>query len=430
MKQQAKLNLILFLLFIFGFGILNLIHSQSQSQKVSDLEQREITPLPEFTKDRFFEGDFTRDFDNYFSDNFAFRTSLVQVGTGLKELKGFPDQDGASIVVQGGDNMAVDLNKPEETGGKGDTPVAGGKAEEGTVSGVNSVKYLVLKDRAYTLFTYSASAAEKYADALNRFKKSVDTKVNVYSLLAPTSIEFAKNDKYREMSASQKDAFAHINERLDAGIKQVDAYGALKDHNEEYVYFRTDHHWTALGAYYAYSNFMETIGETPIALSKYKKGDIKGFLGTAYKATLSDKLKAHPDTITYYTPFTDYTYIMHTTTGKSVERKVVDANYAKKGNGFYAVFLGGDFPWGEIKTNNKNGKILAIVKDSYANAFIPFLLPHFEKIIYIDPRYFNENLTGFVKKQKITDVLFLNNSTVARQDGIAKLLNEKMDIAN
>jgi hypothetical protein len=424
MKQQAKLNLILFLVFIFGFGIVNLM--RSNSQEVSELEQREIAQRPVLTMDRFFEGEYTRDFDNYFSDNFVFRTSLVKVGTGLKELKGFPDKDGASIVVQGGDNMAVDLNKPEETGGKGqgDTP-----AEDSSVSGVNSVKYLVLKDRAYTLFTYSASAAEKYADALNRFKKSVDSNVNVYSLLAPTSVEFAKNDKYREMSASQKDAFTHINERLDAGIKQVDAYGALKDHNEEYVYFRTDHHWTALGAYYAYGKFMESIGDTPVSLSKYKKGDIKDFLGTAYKATLSDKLKAHPDTITYYTPFTDYSYIMHTTTGKAVERKVVDANYAKKGNGFYAVFLGGDFPWGEIKTNNKNGKILAIVKDSYANAFIPFLLPHFEKIIYIDPRYFNENLTDFVKKEKITDVLFLNNSTVARQDGIAKLLNEKMDIA-
>jgi hypothetical protein len=431
MKLQAKLNLIFFLVFIFGIGIVNLL--STKEQKVSNLEQRAIMGLPQFTKDRFFAGDYTHDFDNYFSDNFAYRTSLVQVGTGLKELKGFPNNDGASIVVQGGDNMAVDMNVKTTDGSKGTNPsdpASGGTttpSQDSTVTDSNDVKYLVLNDRAFTLFTYSASAAEQYAAALNRFRESVDSKVNVYSLLAPTSVEFA-DKKYRSISDSQKDAFAHINELLDPRIGQIDAYGALADHSKDYIFFRTDHHWTALGAYYAYSQFMDKIGEKPVPISNYKKANIEGFLGTAYKATLSDKLKNHPDTLTYYTPFTKYTYLMHTTTGKSVERKVVDANYAKQSSTFYATFLGGDYPWGEIKTGNKNGKKIVVIKDSYANSFIPFLLPHYETVYYIDPRYFNENLTDFVTKNKITDVLFLNNSTVARQAGIANLLNEKMDI--
>ncbi|MCD9021300.1 DHHW family protein [Cohnella silvisoli] len=412
MKLQVKLNLILFLVFIFGFAVVNLF--RPQSQEMSQLEQRDITKQPEFTVDRFFDGAYTRDFDNYFSDNFAFRTSLVQVGTGLKELKGFPDEDGASIVVQGGDNMAVSQTD---------------KGEGSSVTDVNSSQYLIFKDRAFTAFKYSAPAAEMYADALNRFRDSVDSKVRVYSLLAPTSIEFIENEKYKELSDSQKDAFAHINGLLDEEIGQVDAYGGLNDHKDEYVYFRTDHHWTALGAYYAYSKLMEKIGETPVPLSKYKKNDIKEFLGTAYKQTLKNELKTHPDTLTYYTPFTSYTYTMHSSTGKAIQRKVVDPNYAKNSSTFYAVFLGGDFPWGEIKTNNNNGKRIVVVKDSYANAFIPFLLPHFEKVYYLDPRHFNESLTEFVKEQKITDVLFLNNSTVARNDGIAKLLIEELDAA-
>ncbi len=413
MKLQVKLNLILFLVFIFGFAAVNLLRPQSQSQEVSKLEQRDISKQPEFTVDRFFEGDYTRDFDNYFSDNFAFRTSLVQVGTSMKEFKGISEEDGVSIVVQGGNNMNVDPN---------------GKKEGSSVTDVNSSQYLILKDRAYTAFKYSAPAAEMYADALNRFRKSVDPTVRVYSLLAPTSVEFANNEDSKNLSDSQKDAFAHVNERLDAAIGQVDAYGGLNDHKDEYIYFRTDHHWTALGAYYSYAKLMDIIGETPVPLSQYKKDDINGFLGTAYKQTLRNELKSHPDTLTYYTPFTKYTYTMHTSTDKAIERKVIDPNLAKKSSTYYAVFLGGDYPWGEIKTNNNNGKRIVVVKDSYANAFVPFLLPHFEKVYYLDPRHFKGNMIDFVKEQKITDVLFLNNSTVARNTGIAKLLNEKMDV--
>lgn len=426
MKLQYKLNLALFLLFIFGVAAVNLLRPQSQS--VSELEQRSIQQAPAFTTERLFDGDFTREYDNYFSDNFTNRTSLVKVGADLKALKGFPDEDGASIFVQkGGDNMAVSLNgKTDSSKGNKDTSgTSGTKTDEKTdLSNVNATKYLLLKDQAMTLFAYSAQAADEYAKVLNQFKNSIDPKIHVYSLLAPTSVEFIKNEKYKAMSYSQKEAFAHINEQLEPSIGQIDAYGALEQHSEEYIYFRTDHHWTALGAYYAYTNFMNAIGKKAVPLSQYKKGTIEGFLGTAFKATLSDNLKAHPDTITYYLPSIKNQYSAYSSTGKALKRNVVDPAYAKKGNGFYAVFLDGDYPWGEITTANKNGKRILVIKDSYANTFIPFLLPHFEKVYFVDPRYYKGSLTDFMKKQNITDVLFLNNSTVARNTGISKLLGE------
>jgi hypothetical protein len=421
MKLQAKLNLTLFLIFIFGVAAINLLRPQSQS--VSELEQRTIQQSPVFTTERLFDGDFTREYDNYFSDNFTSRTSLVKVGADLKALKGFPDEEGASIFVQeGGDNMAVSLNGKSDS--SADSSGTGTNTnEQSDLSNVNATKYLILKDQALTLFAYSAPAADAYAKVLNQFKNAIDPKIHVYSLLAPTSIAFIKNDKYQAMSYSQKDAFAHINEQLEPSISQIDAYSALDQHSEEYVYFRTDHHWTALGAYYAYASFMNAIGEQAIPISQYKNGTIEGYLGTAYKATLSDNLKAHPDTITYYTPFTKYEYVAYSSADKALKRNVVDPAYAKKGNGFYAVFLDGDYPWGEITTGKKNGKRIAVIKDSYANSFIPFLLPHFEKVYFVDPRYYKGSLIDFMKKQQITDVLFLNNSTVARNTGIAKLLS-------
>jgi hypothetical protein len=313
-----------------------------------------------------------------------------------------------SIVAAGVDNM--DGNK------------------ESDATEVSKSNYIIIKDRAYTAFKFSSQASDTYAGALNRFRESVDPKVNVYSLLAPTSVEFAEDENMKKLSESQKDAFAYVNSKLAPSINKVDAYAGLSEHKDEYVYFRTDHHWTALGAYYSYAKLMETMGETPVPLSKYKKSEIEGFLGTAYKQLLDNRLKTHPDLITYYTPFTKSTYTMYSTKGKGSVKKVVDPNYAKISSTFYAVFLGGDYPWGEISTDNKNGKRIVVVKDSYANAFVPFLLPHFEKVYYLDPRSYTGNILDFVKEKKITDVLFLNNSTVARNSGIADYLNKLMDV--
>ncbi|MGG6312245.1 DHHW family protein [Paenibacillus macerans] len=321
----------------------------------------------------------------------------------MKELKGLPGTDQATIIQQGSDNTAK----------KSGTASASGQATQ----------YLIYKDRAYTLFNYSASSAEAYAEALNGFKAAVDKDVHVYSKLVPTAAEFMEAEKYQELSDSQKSAFEHINGLLDSGIGRIDVYGALQQHISEDVYFRTDHHWTALGAYYAYVNLMDVMGEEAVPLSSYSTGKIENFLGSSYKATLSFRLKMHPDTITYYPPFAESTYTRHLTTGKAVSGKVVNPDYAKANNGFYAVFLGGDFPWGEIETDERNDKRIAVVKDSYGNALIPFLIPHFETVYYVDPRYYNGNLTDFVQEHQVTDVLFLNNSTAARTMGIAQLID-------
>lgn len=400
MKFQSKFNILFFLLVIFGLGILNL--TSSHAEETSQLEQRDLAERPVFSWNNLFSGQFTKDLEEYISDHFAFRSFMAEAGAYLTEFKGLPDKNEATIVQQGGDNTASTSNTGQE------------------------VQYLLFNDRAYTLFKYSEPSAELYAETLNRFRAAVDPKVNVYSLIAPTSAEFIEQEKYKELSDSQKVAIDHINELLDPEIGRVDAYGTLAQHTDEEIYFRTDHHWTALGAYYAYVELMEEMGISPVSLSSYAKGTIPDFLGTAYKATLSYKLKANPDTVTYYEPDENYTYTRYSTSNQGKTGKAVDPKYAKVTGGMYSVFLGGDFPWGEIQTENKNGRKIVVVKDSYGNAFIPFLIPHFESVYYIDPRSFTGSMTEFVKEHEITDVLFLNNSTVARSKGIAELLNKQM----
>ena len=314
-------------------------------------------------------------------------------------------------------------NAPAEASQKAKSGEADPAEAEDQILTVQSVKYFLSGNQAASLFTYNESAADQYAEALNKFKASIDPTIRVYSLLAPSAGEFADSEIAKRNSDSQKDAFAHINEKLNSEIVQVDAYDAIETHQDEYLYFRTDHHWTALGAYYAYSRFMESIGEEPQKLSAFKEGSIDGFLGSEYKALKNEALRAKPDTIAYYVPQTNYTYTAYSTKNEPLARTIVDAKYANDSIGLYAVFMGGDTPWGEIDTDNKNGRKLVVVKDSFANAFIPYLLAHYETIYYVDPRSYKGNLTEFVQEHQATEVLFLNNATVARNSAMAQSIS-------
>ncbi len=286
--------------------------------------------------------------------------------------------------------------------------------------------YLVLKDRALMLYKYNRPSAEAYAKAINRLRAMIDPKIRVYDMLVPSQIEFLGIEKYRSLSDSQKQAFHQVNKLLSKNVTPVDAYGVLQAHKDEYVYMRTDHHWTTLGAYYVYREFMKTVGEVPVELGKYRKEEIRGFLGTAYAATLKSSLKRYADTIDIYMPFTPHDYTVYSASEGTLKRDVVGNFILFNGAPEYNVFLGGDFPLGDIKTNIQNKKRILLIKDSQANAFIPFLLPHYEEIFLIDPRHFKANLLRFIKDKNITDLLIINGSYVTTYSGIADLLNEIM----
>jgi hypothetical protein len=473
--MKHKLNLILFLLPLLTFFALNIVIVPSKT--VSMREKRVVSPRPDFSVRFFFSGQYSRDYDDYYADTFVFRDRLVEVGSSIKGLKGFRGVDEATLLVRKGNNMAGRLSGGEPSGdinqGAGATagpglgiaavaavapaagpgvlpteqsPVAGERAaaetpastgvgvtatppREETTEDLRAVNYsdtyLVLRDRALQLYKYDRPSAEAYAKAINRLRALIDPKIRVYDMLVPSQIEFLGIEKYRSLSDSQKQAFSHVNRLLSKTVTPVDAYGALYAHKDEYIYLRTDHHWTSLGAYYVYREFMKTIGEEPVELGKYRKEEIKGYLGTAYAATLKSSLKNYADTLELYIPFTPHNYSIYALDG-ALKRDVVGNSSIYKGVPDYGVFLGGDFPWGDIKTNVRNNKRILLLKDSMGNAFVPFLLPHYEEIYYIDPRHFKANLLKFIKDKNITDLLILNGSYVTTYSGIADLLNEIM----
>jgi hypothetical protein len=279
---------------------------------------------------------------------------------------------------------------------------------------------LIVGNRAMEIYKFNQAPADNYAGKLIKFAGGLEN-VKVYSLLAPTQIEFVKSEKYKNISDSQKQGIDYVYGELGEKVMPVDAYTPLKENSDKYVYFRTDHHWTALGAYYAYTGFCSAAGLEPLPLDRYEQGEVPDFLGSLYTITLSKALRNNPDTIRYYKPPVRNTYHVYYEGATKID--LIDLNRAKDKNK-YRIFISGDRPMGKVVSENKNGKKILVIKDSYGNAFVPFLVPHYEEVYVIDPRQYKNSVKELIQKEGIQEVLFLNYALITNNAAYAKLLDE------
>ena len=201
---------------------------------------------------------------------------------------------------------------------------------------------------------------------------------------------------------------------LNKNIKMINAYKALENHKDEYIYYKTDHHWTTLGAYYTFLEAANTM-KLDTSKNKYEKMRVSNdFYGTLYSKS-GYEVKS-PDNIDIYIP-----------KNKDDECVISFIDEQKKTASFYdssklntkdkyAVFLGGNHPIVDIKTTSKSNKKILIFKDSYANSFVEFLTPYFSEIVMVDPRYYYDDIDKLISDKSITDMLFLYNANTFFND--------------
>lgn len=275
-------------------------------------------------------------------------------------------------------------------------------------------------NKAFELFYAGNDSAKQYADAINGYKQKLGSDIKVYDMVVPSHSEFglcereAKKISSELGVTSQRNNTTVLYKNLSKDIKSVDIYDALNSHKTEYIYFNTDHHWTALGSYYAYTVFAKSAGITPVQLSAMQKNTINGFLGSLYTNSQADILKNNPDYIDYYTLPGSYTCKLFIRgSSEAVDVSIYNED-AKAGSDTYEVFLRGDNPLTVIdNTDNDTGDKIALVKDSYGNAFAPYLAYNYDEVHVIDYLYFDGNLSDYCKANGIKTVLFLNSITYA-----------------
>lgn len=279
---------------------------------------------------------------------------------------------------------------------------------------INRMGYSYLyNDRALQQFNGTARTALRYAEVINKITDKLDVK-KAYSIIVPTQVEFMdipvsvmKEDNF--FCTSQSEAIFAAATATD-NITDIDITDLLYAHSDEYLYFRTDHNWTALGAYYAYTAFCDSASLNAVPLENYEKVELKNYLGWFYTATENKMLLDNADTIVYYRTEAEYPcYITVEENGhKTYTLKYYGTDIsAEKG---YDVFIGKEKPVCRFETRSKGGSLL-IIGDSSVHAFLPFLMPHYSEIIFYNPSCFIEGES--YSPPKTDEVLIMSYATNA-----------------
>ena len=431
------------LMVVFGvtaFLMINLPRPTS-----SETEKRELTKFPEFSSEVYFKGDYTDNISKWFSDTVPGRDNLMEISAVLQEMKGFHN-DGVTLIGVGENTSSepekTDSNIPENpepsteettsssTSSSGSSSTSEGNHEIDAVDNKNVLNdddismvsngIAVVGDRALMMYGGSTSIGTEYAKVLNKYKAALGEDVNVYSMVIPTACEFYSPPSVAAYCGSQLDNINNIIDNLE-GVKAVDVYTALATHTDEDIYLRTDHHWAPLGAYYAAEAFAKTAGVPFRDLSEYEERVTHGYVGTMYAySNYNSALKNNPDEFVYYVPLDeDYTATYYNYSfDDSGNICGIDAPYEDKfffdfqdgSPNAYLTFMLGDAKIVHVETDTKNGRKLAIFKDSFGNCLPGYLFGSFEEIYVLDLRYFTYNGIEYLKEKGITDLLFANNA--------------------
>ncbi len=275
--------------------------------------------------------------------------------------------------------------------------------------GIKKGAVFIFKNRGFEIFSGGASMGKAYADVINMYSRLKLTGLKIYNMIIPNGFEFEITGRYKDKAKPAKEAIDAVFAAEDPGIIKVNPVDEIRKHRTEYIYFNTDHHWTSLGAYYAYKSFCASAGLSPVSLDTVASKVKPGFLGFFHRLTRSSLLKNNPDSVRYYLFRDSVNFYIGSSNNISYWAK--SNMYAEQvsGDNSYSVFLQGDLPVCKMETQHKNGRRIAIVKESYGNAFAPFLINNYEKVIVVDSRYYSGDLIGMLKAEGINELLFLNN---------------------
>lgn len=365
-KRNSILTIAVLVSVILIFTVVDLFQ---EDRIFSETENRILTARPELTKEAVLNGSFAEAYENYVTDQFVSRDKWITVKSRLDLLLGKSKING---VYFGEDGYLFEEHKP------------GDFTEEQMEKKLALLEELVQRWRVRVML--------------------VPTADNVITDKLP------ENAPYYD----ETELLARVKEMVGT-YNYVDVAGALAEHSDEEIYYRTDHHWTSLGAYYGYREWVDTAGVIPLMRDPDARETVTDeFLGTPHsRVNLSmpaEKIQYYPQTAV--NPV-EVTYDFGRTETSLYSPKFLDTKNK------YGYFLDDNHAFVEIHTSRCNGRKLFVIKDSYANSVIPMLTPHYEDIYVVDPRYFNGRLFDFMEQfgdRNDLEVLVLYNCAQFMED--------------
>lgn len=459
-NKYQKMAIALFAIVLLGGMVLGLLFPLRPT--VSEEEKRTLTKFPKFSVSSFLDGSYFSEISLWYSDTYPMRDSLIMADQKVKSFYGVEQENKIVGGNQSGDAIPTIVEEDLEKESSEETATETKQAEESEeekekASTKNDKKEkvrkvnppdakqidqefqkqvtagLYIKDTAaYAIYYYVQKTADLYISTVNNVAKELEGKTNVYSVLIPNSsaILLSEEELNGMGGSDESQAIDYYYSRLNDNVKTVSIFDTLKEHKEEYIYFRTDHHWTQDGAYYAYREFCKEKGIEPHGQDFFESKDYGDFLGSYYFELKSagpktaKKMKKDPDSIKAYIPKGTNRMKVWTRDGQEHDWALIQNAEEWKIGAKYDLFLGGDNPLTIIENPEiKDGSSCLVMKESYGNVFLPFLVDHYEKVYAVDFRYSDINVLDYVKEHEIDDLILLNNVSIVANNTIINTIH-------
>ena len=353
-KKFSVFLTVLFCAFIGGITAVSLL---LPDRNFSPLENRYLQKPPKLSAENLNSGKFMEDAENYVSDHIVGRDFWVAAKAWSERLSGKWENNG--IYFAAGDTLISRVEEPDWDKLEGDMG---------------------------------------YVDAL-----AGNVSVPVYFGLIPSSAEIWR-DRLPAGAPTADEKAAIDRLYFSTGARTIGLYAALSAHSGEDIYYRTDHHWTSLGAFYGANAIFDAMGLDPIVLSDYQKTTVTGqFNGTTFSSSGVRWLP--PDVIDTYIPEEGIQVTSWFSGQPQQGRLYVDSFLEEKDK--YSYFLGGRQPLCVVEKEGSEGPRVLIIRDSYSDCLTPFLTERFSQVHLFDPRNNLTSIKGYVEEHQLDAVVVL-----------------------
>ena len=364
-------NLTTTIVFCALIGALTVASTVNPVREYSETENRALAQMPKFSFKTLFDGQFTAGYEEFITDQFVARDMWITLKTRSELALGKKDTNG---IFFGSDGYLFE-------------------------------KHEVPKD-------INCDRSESNLRWLGRFLENKADSYNIRVMIAPTASLIHADKLPANAPVWDQAAFLDKVGALDGA---VDARDVLMAHNAEDIYYKTDHHWTTLGAYYAYTALCESLGLTPLPADTARVTLAEDFVGT-----LAAKVNLPMEPETIFTYDTDVSVQVDYNLGMKVTDTLIEESYLTTRDK-YGAFLDGNQPIADVTTDVKNGKTLLVIKDSYAHCMAPLLATHYERLIFLDLRHFNGTVSSYLDMLAadggdVDDIVILYNAENFTED--------------
>ena len=367
-KVQEKLVGIIFILTLFLFLIINVIVPDREK---SVQENRMLATKPKFRLSSLISGDYDEKFEAYMDDQFVGRDMW-------RKLK-----------------VTVDR-------------IGGSRLENGVYIGTNGQLLEQIEVADENHLAANIKAIKSFSESQSKIPVRMMLVPDAANVLNHSLPSLAKPEDQTQM-------FSMVRKDLGDSVEWIDVSTELNKHKTEKIYYKTDHHWTTLGAFYAFQAAAPSLGIEGDLSGKYVSyavsDSFNGMLASKSGVNLGEK-----EQIDIYVPTEEDTDLIvdYVDEGKR-SPSLYDSSKLKEKDQ-YTVFLGGNSSLLDIRTVSTSTKRLLLVKDSFANSFIPFLTPYYREIVVVDPRYYSGTINDLMDSYRISEVLFLYSGNTFFKD--------------